>query len=289
MPLHSKFSGQLGPLPVRRKRCSPLDFTGNNELQRKTRKLSSAESGEGCRVQGFARFEAPDDARIFFARNIAVFPASPKVTNRIIFWTDGSVRDQCGGAAGVWKETAHAANETHTQWKQLEKCFPTQTNNIDAVELLAIVEVMKKALELVDEPSANALSHQRSNVPMFKYRMQTYANHLTRSHAHISSNEVLIFTDSTNALTMISNFDIRNMRGNPLQLEQVMLIYHLSRQMKRSGIHLEFQWSKGHFNIPGNQRADRAAGELSRRMRQMKYHSLSPEAKKEFEKSSRGR
>ncbi|KAJ5362787.1 hypothetical protein N7541_003631 [Penicillium brevicompactum] len=285
MPQYPKPSGQLGPLPIRRKRRA----TSDDGERKKIVKLSSPESDHASKIQAFAKFKAPADARFFFASNFAAFPARTNVNSRVTFWTDGSLRKRCGGAAVVWRDTGHAANETGTQWATLEKCYPIPTENINAVELLAIVEAMKKALEIVDEASANALSHQEANVLMFEDVMKRYSHQLTKSHAHKLSKEVFIFTDSTNALNMISNFDIRHPRREPLQREQLISIYHLSRQMRRSGIHLEFQWSKGHSSIPGNKLADQRAGILSTQMSKRGYHSLSPSAKEDFVRSIHGR
>ncbi|KAJ5333800.1 uncharacterized protein N7506_007583 [Penicillium brevicompactum] len=292
MSRYPNMSGQLGNLPIRRKRSAPWEDDGSSPHPNKILKVLQPRSfdfGEG-KIQGFTNFGLPYNEQIEFASNIDAFPATECLSKRVILWTDASVREQCGAAAAVWKETRPPGNKTTTKWAALERCYPTKTKNNNAVELFGIAEAMEKAIDLLERSSANALCQQNSDPTIFENLMRTYPHQLTRSLLHDFFREVFIFTDSTNALNMISRFNIRHPNRGPLEREQLIRIFHLSCQMQKSGIHLEFHWAKGHSHLRGNQMADQLAGHWSKEMARIRYHSLGPAAKNTFNQvvSNRG-
>ncbi|KAJ5716570.1 hypothetical protein N7493_008481 [Penicillium malachiteum] len=151
-------------------------------------------------------------------------------------WTDGSLvqgRGLFGGSAGgavVWR------NRPGAGWKSLKRRVTHPTRDSNLPEVMAVSMAMKKAVELVRTARAS----------------RTNALH----------DEVLIFTDSSFAVTLVGNAwrgvrqTTRTWPDMKPWIDDLLVSYGTLRTM---GVRVEVHWVPGHSGVEGNSQAHLAA------------------------------
>ncbi|KAJ5702650.1 hypothetical protein N7488_010198 [Penicillium malachiteum] len=151
-------------------------------------------------------------------------------------WTDGSLlqgRGLSGGLAGgavVWR------NRPGVSWKCLKRRMMHRTRDSNLPEVMAVSMAMGKAVELVR--TARTTRRQALN------------------------DEVLIFTDSSFAVTLVGNAwrgvsqTTRSWPHMKPWIDELLVSYGTLRTM---GVRVEVHWVPGHSGVEGNSQAHLAA------------------------------
>lgn len=163
------------------------------------------------------------------------------MTNRLVFWTDGSItesrvdrQEYRSGIGIVWK-TNHAVEI----WEERSYSLLGRycSNN---VELLAVSEALKIAVQLC------RAADTRSTLP---------------GGQRVSC--ITVYTDSRYVIQVLNNSPLSSSWGHVSSMDMAKL-KECAYKLKDMGIDVEVRWVKGHAGVEGNVRADYVAHRAAR-------------------------
>ncbi|KAF3395798.1 hypothetical protein F1880_006601 [Penicillium rolfsii] len=182
-----------------------------------------------CNFRGVIVHRRAEEA-LGFAWKMETCTIKTDQAHRHIFWTDASiVFGACAAGAVVWKQPPLWA------WKAQGFPYPHLTTSTEVVEMFAIAQALKRAVDDVKQSQGDAVKDLDVQI----------------------THEVFVFTDSINALTRVEN----DAQGNHARKtsQQALSIIEYSIIPHDLGAKVELHLVPGHNGVPGNTRAHGAA------------------------------
>ena len=211
--------------------------------------------------QGFINIKIPIPGAMLFASQIYNWPVPKQVTQRMILWTGACVyQNSSGAAAYAWKEAPDGTKESLRYTKEGVR-FPYKTNNPHLMSLFGIVAALHFAIMKIDTPSTNIRHLLEQDDQLYDYAEEWYPVELTRSHTHLKTKELFIFTESRDSMIWLLS---RKSQRNEEVRAQIKDIKTMSEEIERSGIHIEIHLCPSVDLAPGKDIANQMARELAK-------------------------